>query len=283
MNHVSRFCLTHDAPPVPHHGSEALAEAAELVGLAAVEGHALGVLAEADEAKAEVGFVSLLVEAQPDQGASDPVGEPGADDGVDESRPHHVARHSDGGATQVDRERSRELPEDHHEGDQRHHRPHAADGEREGAGDEQANILRDALVGVVGLTRPELHPVVGAVGQPRPEIPVGEPAPPADLEHLVEVELVDSDDHVGAREHREPDDLVNEDRVVLVLQRVVEGVVPLVEEDVDVDDPEIEHDDDEEQAQGRPAVLRPPVRTSNGPGIAKQAAQASHGGSPSSS
>src|SRR5439155_19068561 len=44
--------LTHDAPPVPHHGSEALAEAAELVGLAAVEGHALGVLAEADEAKA---------------------------------------------------------------------------------------------------------------------------------------------------------------------------------------------------------------------------------------
>ena len=132
---------------------------------------------------------------------------------------------------------------------------------REGAGDQQAHILGDALVGVVGLTRHELHPVIGAVGQPGAEVALGEPAPPADLQHLVEVELVDGHDDVQAREPGEADDLVDEDRVILVLQRVVEGVVPLVQEDIDVDDPEIERDDDEEQS---PAPPSGPPRTSTG-------------------
>src|SRR5438034_6052484 len=38
------------------------------------------------------------------------------------------------------------------------------------------------------------HPVVGAVGQPGVEVVVGQPAPPADLEHLVQVQLVHGDD-----------------------------------------------------------------------------------------
>ena len=149
-------------------------------------------------------------------------------------------------AAEGDGERSREPPEDRHEGDQRHHRSQAADGESEGAGDQEANVLGDALVGVVGLTRHELHAVIGAVGQPGAEVALGEPAPPADLEHLGQVELVDGHDDVQAREPGEADELVDEDRVILVLQCVVEGVVPLVQEDIDIDDPEVERDDDEE-------------------------------------
>jgi hypothetical protein len=33
---------------------------------------------------------------------------------------------------------------------------------------------------------------------------------------------------------------VEKDSVVLVLQSIIEGVIPLVEEDIDVDDPEVE-------------------------------------------
>ena len=80
-------------------------------------------------------------------------------------------------------------PQDGDEGHQRHHGPENAEREAEGARNEQAQVLGDALIGVVRLGGLELHAIVGLVGQPRPEIPVGEPAPPADLQHLVQVEL----------------------------------------------------------------------------------------------
>src|SRR5262249_2623415 len=66
----------HDAPPVLYHRLEPLAKAAELVGLAAVERHALGVLAKAHEAESEVGLVSLPIEVQLDQRAAEPAGHP---------------------------------------------------------------------------------------------------------------------------------------------------------------------------------------------------------------
>ena len=47
--------------------------------LAAVERHALGVLAKAHEGEAEVGLVALLHEVEPDQAASDEVREHAAD------------------------------------------------------------------------------------------------------------------------------------------------------------------------------------------------------------
>jgi hypothetical protein len=65
---------------------------------------------------------------------------------------------------------------------------------------------------------------------------------------------------------------VDEDRVIFVLQRVVEGVVPLVQEHIDIDDPEVERDDDEEQPPSRPTVLREPVWAGDGPSITKQSA-----------
>src|SRR6266550_607421 len=68
----------HDAPPVAHHSLEPFAKATELVRLAAVEGHALGVLAEANEAESEVGFVPLPIEVQGHQRAAEPVGHPRA-------------------------------------------------------------------------------------------------------------------------------------------------------------------------------------------------------------
>jgi hypothetical protein len=126
------------------------------------------------------------------------------------------------------------------------------EGKAQGGGDEEAQVLRDALIGVVGLGGVELHAVVRRVPQPRAEVALGEPATPADLQHLVEIELVHRHHDVGGGEIGELEDLRHEHRVVLVLQRVVEGVVPLVEQDVDPDDPEVEGDDGDQQALARP-------------------------------
>src|SRR5256885_14469440 len=94
---------------------------------------------------------------------------------------------------------------------------------------------------------------------------------------LVEVELVDGDDDEKDCEPREADELVEEDRVVLVLQRIVESVVPLIEKHVEVDDPEVEHHDDEQERSRGPAVLGPPVRDGHGPGVTQESMQACHG------
>jgi hypothetical protein len=47
---------------------------------------------------------------------------------------------------------------------------------------------------IVGIAAGQLQPVVGAARDPVVQILIGEPAPPAYLQHLVEIELVDSGD-----------------------------------------------------------------------------------------
>ena len=86
--------LAHELPPVADHRGEALAQAAELLALAAVQRHALAVLAQAHQRKAEIGLEALLVEVEADQRPADEVGEDGADDRVDQRDPDQVARES---------------------------------------------------------------------------------------------------------------------------------------------------------------------------------------------
>ena len=63
--------------------------------LAPVQGHAFAVLAQPHEREAEVGLDALLVVVQTDQLAADVVREERADDGVDERRPHEIARNTE--------------------------------------------------------------------------------------------------------------------------------------------------------------------------------------------
>ena len=176
-----------------------------------------------------------------------------------------------------DGERSGQPPEDRHEGRQRDARAQASDEKAERVEGEEVQVLGDALVGVVGLTRHELHPVVGAIGQPGAEVAVGQPAPPADLQHLVEVELVHGQEDEHGDEPRDPDELREKGRLVLFLQRVEKGVVPLIEEHIDVDHAEREEHDGDQEPPGRPPVLRRPVRADHGPRMGERSAQAGSG------
>ena len=144
-------------------------------------------------------------------------------------------------------------------------------------GREEVHIFRDALVRVIGLARHELHPIVGAIGQPGAEVAVGQPASPADLEHLVEIDLVNGKEDEDADQPRDAQQLPAKGHEVLVLERAVEGVVPLIQENREVDHAEREEHDGEQEPPGRPPVLREPVRADHGPGTGKRAAQADFG------
>src|SRR5439155_27195591 len=106
---------------------------------AAIERHALGVLAEANEAEAEIGFVTLLLEVQPDEWPADTIREPGPGAGVEKRRPHHVAGHGEGDAPDSNAERSRQPPENRHERPHRDRRPRAGSTSTEKAGLETSN------------------------------------------------------------------------------------------------------------------------------------------------
>src|SRR4029077_10684300 len=95
-----------------------------------------------------------------------------------------------------------------------------------------------------------------AVAEPAAEIAGGEPAPPPDLQPLLQIELIHGADDEEGGKHAEHAELPDEGVPILVLQRVVEGLVPGVEADVQPDLEELQRDDRGEQDAARPAVLR---------------------------
>ena len=82
--------------------------------------------------------------------------------------------------------------------------------------------------------------IIGTIGEPRPKVFASQPAPPANLEHLVEVKGVNSHCDGKTGQNAEDTDLVEELAAVKCLECTVEGVVPFVEQDADADVAEIE-------------------------------------------
>ena len=87
-----------DAHVIVEHVAESAHGVAGLDGLAAQQRDLLAVFAQTGQTEAEVRLVLLLAEIERDQRMADPMGEPGADRGVDERDPEQQARHDDGEA-----------------------------------------------------------------------------------------------------------------------------------------------------------------------------------------
>ena len=183
------------------------------------------------------------------------MGHPGPDNGVDQRCPDQITR--DVVVLRPDHQRRgrRQVPQDHHEGNQRDDRAEQRDADVQRRIDEHADVVGDALVGIVGLVALEAHAVMGALPEPAAEIAVGQPAPPSDLQPLLEVKLIDGGDDEGGGEDAEHAELGNEDVPILVLQRRIEGVVPGVELDVQPDLEQLERDHRDQQDAPRPAVV----------------------------
>ncbi len=235
--------------------AEAVEQVLFLGRLAGEQRHLLGVLPQAHEAEAEIRLVALLIEIELDQRAADQMGDPGAEGRIDQRRPNQIAGNLVGRIADHQRRGRRQGPQDHHEGDQRDDRAEQRDADAERAVDELLDVLGDALIGVVGLVALEAHAVMGAAGQPAPEIGLRQPAPPADLQPLLEIELVDRGDDEQHGEHGEHQELVEEGVPVLLLQRRVEGVVPGVEADVQPHLEQLQGDDHGQQPAPPPTVF----------------------------
>src|SRR6516162_9208603 len=109
--------------------------------------------------------------------------------------------------------------------------------------------------------------IVGAVTEPRAEICASQPAPPANLQHLVEVKGVDSHCDGQTGQDAKNTDLAEELATVKRLERIVERVVPFIDQDADPDVPEIERNHCQKESPRRPLLLGSPIRPSDSPCI----------------
>ena len=162
--------------------------------------NAFGVFTKSHQRKAKVGFDFLLLEIQRYQGPPNEMHQPRAHHRVDQRHPHHIPLNFDGAAAQREAHRARQAPQNCQKRPERDHRRHKAQREIQRAVDKLRKVIGDTLIGVVGVPR-QLQAIVRTLGDPVLEVVVGQPAAPADLQHLVEIKLVNRGDN---KNHRQP-------------------------------------------------------------------------------
>jgi hypothetical protein len=77
--------------------------------------------------------------------------------------------------------------------------------------------------------------VIGGV-EPLPQIGLRHPAPPTDLQPLIQIGLINGDHGVDGGQRTEEQNRADEAVPVMVLQRVVKAIVPEVQYDLQGDD-----------------------------------------------
>ena len=157
-------------------------DALALVGLAAHQRYALGILAGTDEAGAEIGLARLADVARLDEVAAEEVGHRRADDGVDHSGPDHVARDRQVIAEHGHAQRAGQHPEDAEEDDELQDALQDRLGELDGVLGRDADVLGDAAVGIVAIHRQQAELVLPPGFQPAAHGRRRQPAPPIDLQ-----------------------------------------------------------------------------------------------------
>ncbi len=174
---------------------------------------------------------------------------------IDQCSPDQIAGDRILLAEQMQWRRLRQPPQDDDERKQRHHGIQQVQSDIERPLDEQFDVVGDALVRIVGRIALQLHAIMIGAVQPFAEIMFGQPAPPADLQPLIEVELVDGKSDEARRQHAKDADLPDEHVPIVFLQAGIEAVAPLVQQDVDRDQCEFDRDHGGKQPAARPFVL----------------------------
>ena len=175
-----------------------------LVALAAQQRDALGVLARAVEARAEICLAALAHVARLDQPAAERIGQDRSDKRVRDRGPNHVARHVEVHAEDVHRQVARERPQHGEEGEEL--QDALQDALRELAGElgRDADVLGDAAVGIVDFVGEQAELVLAARGQPALDGGARQPRAPIDLQTALHVKL-DGDADTGRHDDRGQD------------------------------------------------------------------------------
>ena len=98
---------------------------------------------------------------------------------------------------------------------------------------EPVEIVRNPLIRVVGRRLVQLHPVIGLVFEPVAQEALRQPAPPADMQYSPQIRGIDANYDKCQREPSEDRKLPPELRPIVLLKRVIEIIVPIIEPNVE--------------------------------------------------
>jgi hypothetical protein len=266
----------HQRIPVADNRAEARQVMLAFGRFAAERGDLLGILARAHQIEAEIRLEALLLEIQGYERLADQMGQYSADGGVDQRRPNEISGNVEVGAEKGKRCVRRQRPKNDDERAERDHGVEHADADCQRVLHKQLQIVGDALVGVIGGVAEKLHAVMIGRREPLTQIGSRHPAPPANLQPLIQIELIDGEHGVDGRKHAEEQNRADEGFPVSVLQRVVETIVPLIENDLDADERQLDGDDRGEEYAPRPTVIGAEVRNGESPNIGDRQGKAFH-------
>ncbi|MNE07149.1 hypothetical protein D3C80_997560 [compost metagenome] len=255
----------HDVPEVMPDHPEAAAQPAVFVRLSVVQRDAFGVLANSHHGETQVSFEALLLIVQADQATTDQMRQPAADHRVNQHAPEHVAGNGDAEYFNT----ARHAPQDDRERHQADDIAQQPDTQLKGVGGEVVEVFGNPLVRVIGVTA-LLQLVVVFVRQPTAEMLFGEPRPPADRQHLRQVEPIHRADDRHRRNRTEIQDQLPERCLVLLLQGVVEVLVPGVEPHRDPHADQRQRNHRDQQCPGLDLLFTAPVRRDHRPHFAKK-------------
>jgi hypothetical protein len=195
-----------------------------------IESYAFSVLPHPHHAETEICLPALLEEIQGYQFVPHPVGQPGAYYSVGHGHPNHIPGNLPGPAQQLEGKGSGQLPENHHEGQQRAHRLDDAYEKAQGIGDEQVHVLTDSLVRVIHIFPEHLQPVIGLILEPGINVPARQPPAPVQNQYLLEIIGVNGQNNVNKGQNGKTFQLMEDFFRLIVLQGRIEGIVPFVQQ-----------------------------------------------------
>ena len=177
---------------------------------------------------------------------------------VQHGYPEHVARDRDHETADRQRDTAGKIPKQRGKGGERRQRVEEAQTQEHGSLDKEADVLGDPLIRVVDPPR-KTHAIEGPVGKPTSDILISQPAPPAELECLIEINAQHRDHEVEQDQYDDDDKGAVEGGSVLLLQGGEERSIRLVLQYVNAHQAEVEADDRGQEQPRRPPFLTSPI------------------------
>src|SRR5574344_829209 len=116
-----------------------------------------------------------------------------------------------------------------HEGKESCQRLQDTDAELERIFHEHTHVLADTLIRVICAGTKHGHTIISFIFQPFINIAIGQPAPPVNNKYLLQIKGIYGQDNIQKCQPGKMNQLVDDNFFIIILQSVIECIIPLVQ------------------------------------------------------
>ncbi len=264
---IQQLGTLHQCPEIADNHGKTLMEILQLRLFATVKGNAFAVFPHPYHAETEIRLVPLLVIVQSNELPAYLVGQPGAQDRVQQGDKYHVPRHRQHRFPQGNIQCAGKLPQDKDKGNQRCSLLQHSYKKAQGQAYKGADIIGNTLIRVIHvLIAPQLEPIVNLPIHPSFQIVVRHPGTPFYLQDLIYIDGIYRHDDVQKGNARKLANKWPKGIKGPFLQGIVKIIVPLVQQHQHIYLGKAQGNYPGQQSPGLPLLLGFPVGLHKPPG-----------------